>query len=134
MSRRRVLDTNVLINHWKAYFKAADVTQIGKRQAIQCARRLIELTRTDEILSPIYVEYLCGPQGAAGVAIARDYLDEFTILDEGRIVPEDWEEAKRIAVRVRRDQSSRQLGDCLIRAVCIRLRRDVHTFDRQFPF
>jgi len=65
--------------------------------------------------------------------LARTFLGEFDIVDEGRILPDDWEVAKQIAQRVLRDRSPRQLGDCIIRAICKRLHLDVFTADRRFP-
>jgi predicted nucleic acid-binding protein len=130
---RRVLDTSILINHWNRSFKGKSSNQIAKRQAVQCARRLIELQDTNAILSPIYVEYLCGPQGAGEVENARAYLDEFEIVDHGKILPVDWQESKRIAGRVSRSSAPRQMGDCLIRAICNRLNLEPFTRDVRFP-
>ncbi|MGD0139162.1 MAG: PIN domain-containing protein [Tepidisphaeraceae bacterium] len=130
---RRVLDTNVLINHWRRSFPLKGSNQIPHRKAVACARSLIELQNSNAILSPIYIEYLCGPQSAGGVENARNYLDQFEIVDEGRILPEDWKESKRIAGRVSRNSAPRDMGDCLIRAICNRLNMDVVTLDAHFP-
>ncbi len=130
---RRVLDTSILINHWRRTFKGIASNQISERQAIQCARRLIGERSTGAILSPIYIEYLCGPQNEREVRNARAYLDEFEIIDEGRILPQDWIESRRLAGRILRAGGPRQMGDCLIRAICTRLRLDVSTADSRFP-
>jgi predicted nucleic acid-binding protein len=130
---RRVLDTNILINHWRRTFKGKVSRQISEQQATECARRLIREERTNAILSPIYVEYLCGPQNKREVRNARAYLEEFHVLDEGRVLPQDWAESVRLAGRISRDGIPRQMGDCLIRAICIRLNLDVNTADNQFP-
>jgi predicted nucleic acid-binding protein len=65
--------------------------------------------------------------------LARAYLGEFEIVDAGRILPADWKVAKQIAHRILRDRSPRQLGDCIIRAICNRLHLEVLTADRRFP-
>jgi len=130
---RRVLDANILINHWRRTFGGVIGNQISERQAVQCARQLIDEQRSSAILSPIYIEYLCGPQSAREVRNARAYLEEFEVLDEGRVLPQDWGESKRIAARILRDRAPRQMGDCLIRAICNRLNLDVYTADIQFP-
>jgi predicted nucleic acid-binding protein len=49
------------------------------------------------------------------------------------ILPEDWQEAIRIASRVPRSPAPRQLGDCLIRAIAHRLKYEVFTSDMNFP-
>jgi predicted nucleic acid-binding protein len=130
---RRILDTNILINHWRHTFRGKASKQISEQQAIDCARRLIREERTNAILSPIYVEYLCGPQNKREVRNARAYLHEFHVLDEGRVLPQDWLESMRLAGRISRNGTPRQMGDCLIRAICIRLNLDVNTADSHFP-
>jgi predicted nucleic acid-binding protein len=130
---RRVLDTSVLITHWRRSFERQRSNQILRPQAVECARHLIKLTSSNAILSPVYIEYLCGPQSAKEVENARAYLDQFEIVDHGKILPVDWEESKRIAGRVSRSSPPRQMADCLIRAICNRLHLEPYTLDVQFP-
>jgi predicted nucleic acid-binding protein len=59
--------------------------------------------------------------------------EEFRLADDGAVTMEDWEEARRLAVRVPRVGRPRQLGDCLIRAIANRLRLRVKTFDIGMP-
>jgi predicted nucleic acid-binding protein len=67
------------------------------------------------------------------VSLARAYLEAFELLDEDRIPPDDWRDARRISLRVSRDGRKRQVGDCIIRAICNRLNLDVLTADKRFP-
>jgi len=49
------------------------------------------------------------------------------------VLPQDWEEAVRLAQRVSRVPVPRDLGDCLIRAIADRLRFQVFSLDESFP-
>jgi predicted nucleic acid-binding protein len=60
------------------------------------------------------------------------FLKPFKVVDEGRIVRQDWDEAERIAKRVHRTGRPRKLGDCLIMAIAQRLNCDVVTADADF--
>ena len=131
---RRVLDTNILINFWGDKRRAAPRGRaVTVEDARQWAKELIKLYGTNAILTPIYIEYVSGKGSAREVSLARAYLEEFETLDADRIPPADWREARRIALRVRRDAGRRQLGDCIIRAICNRLNLDVLTADKRFP-
>jgi hypothetical protein len=73
------------------------------------------------------------------------FLDEFTLADDGRVVPQDWDLAEEIAKAIRKKRPSRargrgikeikrrQLSDCLIEAICRRLGRECDTADRGYP-
>jgi len=130
---RRILDTNILINHWGERSRERRVNDTTIKHATNWARELISLQRTNTILTPVYIEYVCGKGTEYEVKLARAYLSSFTIADGGRILPQDWEQAKLIAARVNRDGSRRQMGDCLIRAICNRLHYEVFTADKRFP-
>ena len=130
---RRVLDTNILINFWAGKVVRHRTSVLTQRDAASWAKELIELQGTDAILTPIYIEFVCGQGDENWMKLARAYLDEFEIVDGGRILPDDWKVAKQIAQRILRDHSPRQLGDCIIRAICKRLNLDVLTADRRFP-
>jgi predicted nucleic acid-binding protein len=129
----RVLDTNILINHWRRHFSQINRKQINRDDAKECGRSLIKHQGSHAILTPIYLEFICGMNSAAEVDLARHYLGQFKIMDGGLIQRTDWETAKNYAARVPRGGSRRQMGDCLIRAVCDRLRLDILTADRGFP-
>jgi hypothetical protein len=57
---RRVLDTNILINFWAKKAGGRRSADITPRDAVAWARELIKLQRTDAIITPIYIEYVCG--------------------------------------------------------------------------
>ena len=130
---RRVLDTNMLIRHWGKELGFSRLDQISVGRADECAKRLIAFQRTDAILTPVYVEFMCGHATAHSVRLAKAFLNPFDIVDRGRILSGDWEVAKRIAARVAADGLRRQMGDCLIRAVADRLNLEVITLEKRFP-
>ena len=126
---RRILDSSQLISHWRhcrGGFSGSSTPNIVKNWA----RELIELHDSSAIVTPVYIEFIAGVQSHSELALARAYLSEFNILDEGRILVQDWEEAKRLAARVPPDRKRRQLGDCLILAIAIRLKYEVRTLDK----
>ncbi len=131
MSRRRFLDTSWLIKHWLdcGGRRPADKTT---SDAEEWARKLVELRRTNITVTPVVVEFLAGVRSAEELKLARAYLAQLRVIDEGAVLVEDWEKAKRLAERVPRDGKPRQLGDCLIRALAQRLKYDVDTLDRRF--
>lgn len=130
--RRRILDTSVLIRHWsrRGGNSPADKTV---QQARAWAAEVTTTFRSRAIVSPTYLEFVCGTTGADQLVLAEEYLAAFEVVDQWEIRPEDLEEARRLARRVPPDGRRRQLGDCLIRAIAKRLRYEVETFDRGFP-
>jgi predicted nucleic acid-binding protein len=129
---RKALDASVLITHWHSRC----VPPLRARQPAEArkwAKELIKLRKSDAIVTPVYLEFICGVTSVHELNLARAYLAEFRLVDDGRILAEDWEDAQRLAARVPRDGTRRQLGDCLIRAIANRLRYDVDTFDAAFP-
>ena len=130
---RRILDTNVLINHWGREFSKTRPSTLTLKDARRSAEKLIELQSSNTILTPVYLEFLCGKGSEHEVTLAKAFLSKFEIADGGRILDQDWQNAKRIAARVPRDGLRRQMGDCLIRAICDRLKLEVFTFEKRFP-
>ncbi|HEV3167934.1 MAG TPA: PIN domain-containing protein [Isosphaeraceae bacterium] len=128
-----VLDTNVLVRHWGnsrggtplASFRAGDVQS--------WARRLIDNERTDAIVTPVYLEFVCGTGDQSELLLERAYLKAFMIVDKGKISAADWKEARRLAEWVPSSRRPRNMGDCLIRAIAHRLGYDVRTFDSGMP-
>ncbi len=127
------MDTNVLIRHWGDNLGYSRLQDISIRQVTAAAERLTVVQRSDAILTPVYVEFLCGHATAHSVRLAKAYLNRFAVLDAGRILPTEWKQAKRIAARVPADGLRRQMGDCLIRAIADRLNLEVVTFEKRFP-
>jgi predicted nucleic acid-binding protein len=130
--KRQVLDTSVLIHHWRRR-SAGHLGISTVRDARRWARDLIQIEVTDAIVSPVALEVLYGTRDAHELKLSVAYVEEFRLADDGAVTVEDWEEARRLAVRVPRDGRPRQLGDCLIRAIVNRLRLRVKTFDTGMP-
>ncbi len=76
---------------------------------------------------------VAGATNRQELRLTQAFLEEFRCIDSGRIPQQDWTEAVRLAQRVPRDGSPRQLGDCLIQAISKRLRHQVATHDARFP-
>ncbi len=129
---KHILDTSILIGHWQRS-RARVRGNVTSETTRQWARDLIEVHETDAIVTPVFVEFLAGVQSSSELGLARAFLSVFRIADGGRILSEDWEHAKRLAARVPPDGKPRQLGDCLIRGIAIRLRYDVRTHEKRFP-
>jgi predicted nucleic acid-binding protein len=115
---RRVLDTNVHIYHWGDKSRGFRLSEITVQHARKWAMDLTKIYNSNAILTPIAIEYLCGKGSRREVDIARAYLSHFEIADEGDIHAIDWVLARQISERVPREGGRRQLGDCLIRAIC----------------
>jgi len=85
---------------------------------------LIKDKETDAILSPIEIEFLVGVVDRHEMELAEAFLGEFHIIDGHNTLPQDWEEARRVARHIGYHATPRDLGDCLIIAICERLRYD----------
>jgi len=129
---RKILDSSVLVSYWRdrAGDSLADWTTADARA---WANALIELHGTDAIVTPVHLEFVVGALSAHELRLAQAYLGQFRIIDNGRVLPRDWEEALRIGQRVPRTPYRRQLGDCLVRAIANRFHCDVVAFDTRFP-
>jgi predicted nucleic acid-binding protein len=129
--QKRLLDTSVLIREWRRQ-SARLRGPLSSEAVIGWARQLIRIHQTRAIASPVLIEFLAGTQNTTDLRLAKAFLDEFEVVDQKLIPPRDWDEAQRLAQRVPKDGSPRQLGDCLIRAVANRLHYDVMTHDDDF--
>ena len=122
---RKILDTNVLIDHWRTFGKKV-------RTANECkahAEELIEVQGTNGIVSPVLIEFLAGAMSSEQLELHKAYLEPFVVLDRGMIPPGDWDQAKRFA-QWNREGRPRDLGDCLVQAIAKRLNADVVSSDR----
>jgi predicted nucleic acid-binding protein len=128
---KRVLDTNVLIAHWRG--KLVGRAGVTPKRVREWAEQVIQLHQTDAIVTPVYIEMIAGVQSQRELQLTRIFLQCFACVDERRILAQDWEEAIRLAQRVPPDGKPRQLGDCLIQAIAKRLRYEVVTKDLSFP-
>lgn len=124
MPRPKILDTNVLINHWWRFGKKERTTAECKAHA----EELIEVQGTNGIVSPVLIEFLAGARSSGDLELHKAYLEPFEVLDKGIIPSRDWDEAKRFAQWIRKERT-RDLGDCLIQAIAERLNADVVSSD-----
>ncbi len=131
--RKRVLDTSILILHWRTSRGGSSLDRSTEDDARTWAHRLIALEKADAIVTPVYVEMICGVRGSHELLLTTAYLHSFRVIDGGNVLPEDWREAIRLARRVPRNGKPRQLGDCLVRAISDRLNHNVRTVDQGFP-
>lgn len=126
--RFRILDTNVLIHYWHRW----RLWEQKETEVANWAPRLIEVSNTNLIASPVRIEFLCGAENSARLKLSLACLDPFEVVDGGKIPRQDWEEAERSAKRFGRHRRRRKLGDCLLRAISDRLNCDVVTADSDF--
>ncbi len=103
--------------------------QVRETDAEEWARGLIEIEDTNAIVTPVRLEYLCGVRDQWELGLARAYLRPFQSIDKGKTVVADWREAQRIAERVPKNGRPRDFGDCLIKAIALRLNYQVRSFD-----
>ncbi len=145
---KHLLDSTLLITHFK---RISPLAEKGPEDARNWAKQLIENKGTNAIVSPVVIEMLAGVRDSHELSLTEAFLDEFDIVDERKIPPQDWELAGIIAKRVvkydrqvprrsrRRDREqnprtqARDLGDCLITAIALRLNYAVLTEDRGVP-
>jgi predicted nucleic acid-binding protein len=125
MAKPKILDTNVLIEHFTTLYNTTERDSTAFRNH---AEELIEFQGTNQIVSPVLVEFLAGAN-RENLECRKAYVGVFTVLDKGNIPAKDWEEAKRIAQWVRIGRQ-RKLGDCLIEAIAKRLNGDIISYDR----
>jgi predicted nucleic acid-binding protein len=125
--RRSVFDTNILIRHFQ---ELRPFDRSTPAHAHECASRLISRYEADAIVAPVEVEFLCGVLSEHERRLREAFLATFRIIDQRRVLPEDWQEAKRLAKHPGYVPRPRDLGDCLILAIADRLRHEVITDDR----
>lgn len=130
--QRLILDSCVLVDHWRRCWSQSSRKRTAPRPR-DWAAKLIELYRTDAIVTPVSVEFLVGFTNSRELEQARIFLQEFHCVDEQDIPKDDWHHTLRLARRIPHHGKPRQIGDCLIRAIADRLRYDVHTADQGFP-
>jgi predicted nucleic acid-binding protein len=127
-----VLGTNLLIAYFHDRRGKVPLDRFTASDATAWARELIRLRGTDAIVTPVFIEMLAGTRTPHELAMIRAYLAPFRIVDDRRVLEKDWDEASRLAARTPRDGKPRQLVDCLIRALAVRLHLDIDTNDGRF--
>lgn len=128
---KRLLDTSVLIAHWRR--RSTKRSEQTASHAAAFAADLIEKVGSSAIATPVFIEFIAGFRSNQELKLAEAYLAEFEVIDRQDIPPSDWRDAIRLAKRVPKDRKPRQMGDCLLRAIATRLNYEVFTHDQGFP-
>jgi len=131
--RRNVLDTSILIAHWRRCRSARPLTEIDETETERWARQLIKIEQSDATVTPVLLEFFCGIGDKREMILARAFLKLFKAIDDRRTLKRDWQKALRLAERVPANRRPRDLGDCLIRAIAQRLNHEVRSFDTGMP-
>ncbi len=129
---RRILDTNLLVAHWRMSWRELRKKEPTPVLARRWAQQLIHLRQTEWIELPVRLEFLAGRRTEEPIEVVQAYLGEFALADEGIVLPDDWRGAENYANRILSNRP-RDLGDCLILAIADRLGFDIDTFDGGMP-
>ena len=131
---RNVLDTTILIGHWRRLPTARPLTEIDEAEVERWAQQLIKIEQSDATVTPVSLEVsLRGWRSSEKSILARAFLKPFKAIDDRRTLKRDWQEALRLAGRVPANRKPRDFGDCLIKAIAQRLNHDVRTLDSGMP-
>jgi predicted nucleic acid-binding protein len=126
--KNRVLDTCILFDIWHGR-SPSKIRVRSDKTASTAALTWLKKYPNDAIVTPVRLEFLGGTKDKDELRLADLFLAEFEVLDEGRVLVEDWREAERFARRIREKGRSRGAIDCLILAICERLNADLYTHD-----
>jgi predicted nucleic acid-binding protein len=129
---RRLLDTSVLVSWWRRKGGRGSLEKIDD-DVRNWSEELLELHAAAGIVSPVYIEFVCGFTESRRLHLGELFLEVFDVLDHWKVGKRDLDEARNIARRIPRNRKPRQLGDCLIRALANRLNYEVVTTDQSFP-
>jgi predicted nucleic acid-binding protein len=121
------LDTNVLIAHFN---ELRPLDGKGEDEVEAWARSLTSDRGTNAILSPVEVEFLCGVVNQHELRLHEAYLRVFEVVDDRKTLPQDWQEARRLAKHAGYQARPRDLGDCLISAISDRLHLEILSDDK----
>ena len=130
--RGKIFDTNKLIKQWRRSRKRP-LVDYTRADAESWARELIGIYQTNSILTPVYLEVVGGVVDRHEMELTKAFLSKFLILDEGRILPEDWTKARQLAERIAPGSRPRGAIDCLIKAIAIRMKCELLTDDGGMP-
>ncbi len=132
--REIILDTNILILHWHQS-RGGPLASRTADDAEGWAHKLIQVHQTDAIVTPVYIEFVCGVTNRHEMELSRAYLKPFRVIDEGVITAADWVVARQFAERIPPGPEPFRRGavDCLIKAISQRLRHDLRTSDLGMP-
>jgi len=101
--------------------------------AVEAAQRWLRNFPNDAIITPVRLEMLGGVLNRDHLIWTEAFLNEFDLMDDGKVLLEDWREAERLARRVPSIFRPRGALDCLIRAICLRLHAELYTDDTGMP-
>ena len=101
------------------------------RRPIHAAHQWLKRNPDDGIVNPVRLELPAGTKHRDELRLTEEFLELFPCFDTRRVLDEDWDEAKRLLKHVPSDGKARGVLDYLIRAVCNRLRLQLHTEDKQ---
>ncbi len=128
----RIVDTNILIAIWHGrYARIPKVTD--EASAKVAAKTWLHNNPADGILTPIRLEFVAGSRDREELKLCDAFLDSFPLVDKGKVLPQDWDEAERFVRWIPQNGRSRGVIDCLIRAICIRLNCNFDTDDTGVP-
>lgn len=108
--RRKVLDTTILIAHWRRRRSGRPLAQIDEAEVEIWARQLIKIEQSDATVTPVLLEFLCGIGDRQEMMLARAFLKQFKAIDDSRTLKQDWQRAQRLAERVPASRRPRDLG------------------------
>ena len=77
-------------------------------------QQLIEIKKSNAIVTPVLLVFLCGVGDKRELILTRAFLKPFKAIDDRRTLKRDWQEAQRLAERVARQPKaprSRRLSD-----------------------
>ncbi len=132
--RPRVIDSNILLALWHGRFPSPTKVKVRTKPTAQLvAGAWLKLNPGDGVLTPIRLELVGGSLDRDAVRLTDYFLDLFPLFDDGDVRREDWDAAARLARRVPFEPRPRGAMDCLIRAICQRLRLDLETQDTGVP-
>ncbi len=132
--RLRVIDSNILLALWHGRYPSPTTLKVRTRPTAKLvAAAWLKIYPGDGVLTPIRLELTGGGLDRAAVQLTDYFLDLFPLFDGGDVRREDWDTASRLARRVPFEPRPRGAVDCLIRAICQRLRLDLETQDTGVP-
>ncbi len=123
----------MLLSWWRNRRGGRTWDRITPAEVTRWAADLIAFYGSNAIVTPIYLEVVGGVTDRRELALTLVFLGRFRCVDERDIPADDWRDAERIARRIPRKRTPRDMGDCVIRAIANRLKYAVHTFDTNFP-
>lgn len=126
--KTRVLDTCILLDIWHGR-SPSSIRVRSDKAAREAAAAWLKRYPGDAILTPVRLEFLGGTRDKDELRLADLFLNEFEVLDKGKVLAEDWQAAERYVRWIREKGRTRGAIDGLIRALCDRLNADLNTHD-----